>query len=328
MKTYKSRLYIPSRRLALLALLLAAASTPSLAQTWPSRPIRMIVPFPPGAGPDIIARRIGDSVSRRLGQAVVVENRPGASANLGADAVAKAAPDGYTVLYGFNQIATMNPHLFTKLSYDVQRDLQPVTQLNSGPYVLLASPRLSASSLRELIEAARKAPGTINYGSYGAGTASHLGMLLVEQAADISMLHVPYRQGVLNDVVANVVSLTLEPVMSAMPWVQDGRLKALAVSGPRRVASLPDTPTLGEVLPGVELTGWQGVWVPAGTPRPVVMKLNEVFNASLHEPELATTLRFQGVEVIGSSPEQMAEVIRTESKKWGDLIRAKRLQLD
>lgn len=320
--------HIPSRRQAMLALLLAATGTPSLAQTWPARPIRMIVPFPAGAGPDTIARRIGDSVSKRLGQPVVVENRPGASANLGADAVAKAAPDGYTILYGFNQIATMNPHLFTKLSYNAQRDLQPVTQLNSGPYVLLASPRLAASSLRELIDVARKAPGTINYGSYGAGTASHLGMLLVEQAAGISMLHVPYRQGVINDVVANVVSLTLEPAMSAIPWVQDGRLKALAVSGPRRVASLPDTPTLGEILPGVELTGWQGVWVPAGTPRSIVMKLNEVFNASAHEPELASLLRFQGVEVMGTSPEQMAEVIRAESEKWGELIRTKRLQLD
>lgn len=316
------------RRLALLALLLAAASAPSQAQTWPSRPIRMIVPFPAGAGPDIIARRIGDSVSKRLGQSVFIENRPGASANLGADAVAKAAPDGYTVLYGFNQIATMNPHLFTKLSYDVQRDLQPVSQLNSGPYVLLASPGLGVSSLRELIETARKAPGMISYGSYGAGTASHLGMLLIEQASGISMLHVPYRQGVLNDVAANVVSLTLEPVMSAMPWVQDGRLKALAVSGSHRVASLPDTPTLGEILPGVELTGWQGIWVPTGTPKPIVMKLNEVFNASLYEPELASVLRFQGVEVIGSSPEHMAEVIHTESKKWGELIRAKHLQLD
>lgn len=323
MKTYMS-----FRRSMMLTLMLAMVSASSLAQTWPSRPVRIIVPFPPGVGPDIMARRIGDSVSRRLGQPVFIENRPGASANLGADAVAKAVPDGYTVLYGFNQIATMNPHLFTKLSYDVQRDLQPVTQLNSGPYVLLVSPRLGVSSLRELIEAARKAPAAIGYGSYGAGTASHLGMLLIEQAADISMLHVPYRQGVLNDVVSNVVSLTLEPVMSAMPWVQDGRLKALAVSGPRRVASLPETPTLGEILPGVELTGWQGVWVPMGTPKPVVMKLNEVFNASLHEPELMGFLRSQGVEIIGSSPEQMAEVIRTESKKWGEVIRAKHLQLD
>lgn len=313
---------------AAVATVLLASSFVALGQAYPSRPIRMIVPFPAGAGPDIMARLFADALSKSLGQGIVVDNRPGASANIGANAVAKSAADGYTVLYGFNQIATMNPHLFAKLPYDVNKELTPVTQLLSGPYILLASRHFGPSNLAETLELAKREPGKINFASYGPGTASHLGLALIEDASGTSMLHVPYKQGVLNDLVANTVSLTLEPATPAIPWVLDGRLKAVAVTGSKRLKALPNVPTLAETLPGITLAGWQGIWVPAGTPRDVIAKLNEAFVNALHTPAIDAKLQADGVDSIGSTPEQMAATIRTESAVWGKLIRQKNIHLD
>jgi tripartite-type tricarboxylate transporter receptor subunit TctC len=311
--------------LSLLIMMLPALAA---AQSYPTRAIRFVVPFPAGAGPDIMARLFAESFSKRMGQPVYVENKPGATANIGAHEVAKSAPDGYSVLYGFNQIATINPHLFKKLPYDVNKDLMPVTLLMGGPYAVLASQKLPANTLPELIALAKKEPGKINFGSYGPGSTSHLGLVMIEDAAGISMLHVPYKSGVLNDLVAGVVSLTIEPVTTSLPWIKDGRLKAIATTGTQRVPGLPNVPTMAESHPGLSMIGWQGIWVPAGTPQAIVAKLNKEFHETLREPTVVGQMQTSGLTSMATSPEQMQATIRQEFEAWGKLIRSKNIQLD
>ena len=225
---------------------------------YPSRVVRIIVPAPAGTGPDVMARLYAEHLGRSLGQSFVVEDRPGASGNLGADAVAHAPADGYTLLYAYNQIPTMNPHLFSKLSYDPVKDLVPISQTLSTAYVLLGNNDLPAKDLAGIIDYARKNPGKLAYASYGPGTASHLVMELIQDSEKVQFLHVPYKQGQVTDVIGGQVAMVIEPFPSAIPMVKSGKVRALAVTTDKRIKELPDAPTMSEAIKGLTLYGWQG----------------------------------------------------------------------
>lgn len=322
-----------NRRLALghLGAWASALMNASMAHAntqWPSRPIRMIVPFPAGAGPDVYARLYAAELSRALKVNVWVDNRPGASGILGTDAVAKSAPDGTTLLYGFNQLVTFNPHLFAKLPFNVNTDLVPVAQMIAGAYAIVANLDFPASNLPQLIEMARKKPGSINYASYGPGTASHLGFALIEERAGIELFHVPYKQGALVDVIAGQVPLVIEPLPVAMPQIKTGKVKAIAVTGPARVPSLPDVPSVAETLADFDLSGWHGIFMPAKTPPDIVATLFNEFRRITYLPEMTQRFKEDSVVQLDVTPEQFRATIAREQKVWGQIIRSRNIQLD
>jgi tripartite-type tricarboxylate transporter receptor subunit TctC len=307
--------------------LLTAA--PAAAQdTWPSRPLRIIAPAPPGTAPDIFGRLFAEQLTKILGQPVTVDNRPGASAILGTELAAKAPADGHTLLYGFNSIVTMNPHLFSKLPYDAQRDLAPVTQILAGGFVVIANNDFPARDLRAALEQARARPSQVSYGSYGPGSASDLGFKLIEESAKVDFLHVPYKQGVTNDVIGGVLNLTMEPTGFILPFIQAGKVRPLAVTTPRRIALLPEVPTVAESFPGFEVGGWHAFFVPGGTPPAIVARLNAAIRQVLATPEMQKRVSDIGFTPTGTTPEELATIIRRESDTWGRIIRAKNIKLD
>lgn len=307
----------------------AIAFAPALAQTtWPTRPLRIIVPAPPGTAPDMFARLYGEQLRQGLGQPVLIENRAGASGMLGADAVAKAAPDGYTILYAYNQPFTMNPHLFSKMPYDALKDLVPVTQTLTTAYVILAHNGFAPRNMSELIASAKQSPASINYGSYGPGTPGHLLMELVEDRTGAKMVQVPYRQGLIPDVIAGNVSFAVEPFAAAIPFVKSGKLKGLAVTSPKRIDALPDVPAMSEAVEGLELVGWNAVWVPAGTPKEVIAKLNSEFVRITNSPDMRKRIADAASSPTGTTPQEIAEIIRREHEQWGKLIKARNVRLD
>lgn len=298
------------------------------AEAWPSRPIRLVVPFAVGAGPDVYARLYASELSKTLKVNVWVDNKPGASGILGTDAVAKSPPDGTTLLYGFNQLVTFNPNLFSKLPFDVNTDLAPVSQLLSGAYVLLANPAFAPSSLSQLLEEARRAPGKVNYASYGPGTASHLGMTLIEDRANVEFFHVPYKQGALADVMAGQVPLVMEPSQVAIAQIAGGKVKPIAVTSARRLSALPDVPTVAETLAGYDLAGWHAVFAPAKTDSSIVERLAAELHRITHSPEMTQRLKADSLLPLGTSPAQLKELIALEQGIWGKIIRTKNIRLD
>lgn len=308
---------------------LAAGLSIAAAQTnYPTRPIRIVSPVPPGVAPDVVARLYAEQLSRSLGQPVTVENKPGASGNIAAETVAKAPADGHTIFYAYNQIPTMNPHLFKKLRYDMARDLAPVTQTLSTAYVVLGNKDFPAKDLAGVIDHARKNPGRLAYGSYGAGTAGHLIMEIIAEMAEVKMLHVPYRQGVVADLMGGQIPVLVEPFPSGVPLAQSGKVRALAVTSGQRVAELPGVPALNETLPGLSLVGWQGVWVPAGTPPDVIARLNAEFVRITRTPEMRKRIAELASTPMGTSPQEMRAAIERESRQWGAVIRARDIALD
>ena len=295
---------------------------------WPSRPIRMVVPFPVGAGPDVYARLYATELGKALKTNVWVDNKPGASGILGTDLVAKAAPDGNTLLYGVNQLVTFNPSLFSKLPFDVNADLAPVSQLLSGANVLVANRSFGPSTLSQVLEEARKAPGKVNYGSYGPGTASHLGMVLIEGRANVEMFHVPYRQGPIMDVIGGQVPMAMEPSHVAIPQISGGKVKPIAVTSPQRLPTLPDVPTVAETLPGYELGGWHAVFVPAKTEAGIVERLATELQRITHSPELIQRLKTDSLQALGTTPSQIREVVLREQRLWAPIIKARNIRLD
>jgi tripartite-type tricarboxylate transporter receptor subunit TctC len=295
---------------------------------YPSRVVRIIVPAPAGTGPDVMARLYAEHLGRSLGQSFVVEDRPGASGNLGADAVAHAPADGYTLLYAYNQIPTMNPHLFSKLSYDPVKDLVPISQTLSTAYVLLGNNDLPAKDLAGIIDYARKNPGKLAYASYGPGTASHLVMELIQDSEKVQFLHVPYKQGQVTDVIGGQVAMVIEPFPSAIPMVKSGKVRALAVTTDKRIKELPDAPTMSEAIKGLTLYGWQGVWAPAGTPPDILAKLQSEFARITKLPDMQKRIADFASVPIGSTGPEMASAIQRESQQWGAVIRDKRITLD
>jgi tripartite-type tricarboxylate transporter receptor subunit TctC len=303
----------------------------ALAQdAYPSKPLRLILPFPPGGGTDILGRLVAERLSARLGQPVVTDNRGGAGGNLGAEAAARAAPDGYTLLLAAPTLA-ISPSLYAKLSYDPQKDLAPISLVATVPNVLVTHPSVPASTLQEFIALAKAKPGELNFGSGGSGTSNHLGGELFNSVAGVKLVHVPYK-GVnlaMNDAMAGNVQLVIIGIPAAAPQIKAGKLRALAVLAPQRSAALPDVPTAAEAgLAELDVTTWYGLLAPAATPRPIIARLNAEIVRTMREPELNERLAAMAVDPVTSTPEEFAVYIRQETAKWGDVVRKAGLRAD
>lgn len=317
-------------RALLFASSLAVAGTAAWAQTaeWPSRPIRIVTPTPAGVGSDAFARAYADKLTKALNVGVVVENKPGALATLGTDTVAKAAPDGYTVLFSTSNPFTTVPFLLPRIPYDPKTDFTPVMQALRGGSFIVASNTLPARSMAELVALAKSQPGKISFASYGLGTTSHLGFELIQEAAGIEMLHVPYKQGVLPDLMSGQVMLGFEPPISALPNIKAGRVRALAYTGSKRSPALPDVPTLAELYPGLEIFTWLGFWVPAKTPAAVVQRLHQELSTINRSPEMVKYITDAGLDITSTTPAEAEAIIKRDAEVMGKLIKAKGIKLE
>ncbi len=294
------------------------------ADAYPAKPVRFVVAFPPGGGTDIIARSIAQKLAERIAQQVVVDNRPGAGGNIGTDMVAKSAPDGYTLLMGSAGPLAINASLFGKMPFDPIKDLAPVTLAASTPNVLVVHPALRAATLKELIALAKARPGEINFASSGHGTPAHLAGELFNLMAGVKMVHVPYKGAApaLADLLGGQVQIMFSTMPPALPHVRDGKLRALAVTSAKRSPAAPELPTVDETaLPGFEANTWHGVVVPAGTPGAIVARLNREIVAILHLPDVVERFSSQGAEALGSTPEEFAAYIKSETLKWAKVVR-------
>jgi tripartite-type tricarboxylate transporter receptor subunit TctC len=297
---------------------------------YPSKPVRLILPFPPGGGTDILGRLVAERLSARLGQPVVTENRGGAGGNLGAEAAAHSAPDGYTLLLAAPTLA-ISPSLYAKLSYDPLKDLAPISLVATVPNVMITHPSVPASTLQEFIALAKAKPGEMNFGSGGSGTSNHLGGELFNIVAGVKLVHVPYK-GVnlaMNDAMAGNIQLVLIGIPAAAPHIKAGKLRALAVLAPQRSAALPEVPTAAEAgLPDLDVTTWYGLLAPAATPPPIIARLNAEIVRTMREPELNERLAAMAVDPVTSTPEEFAVYIRQEAAKWGEVVRKAGLRAD
>ncbi len=294
----------------------------ALAQAYPAKPVRIVVPAVPGGGTDILARLLSPRLTALLGQSVIIDNRGGASTTIGTEYVARAAPDGYTVLIATTPHA-VNPSLFRKLSFDPISDFTMISQLASTQTVLVVHPSLPVKNVKELIALAKARPGQLTSATSG-GTSQFLAVEMLKSMAGIDVLNIPYKGAgaALNDTVAGHVQFQVNTMLAALPFIQSGRLRAIAVCGARRAASLPDVPTVAETLKGFESSGWYALLGPAGMPRDVVSKLHDTFSKSLHTPEITRRLSELGVEVIASTPDELTRVMPREIKKWAAVVKA------
>jgi tripartite-type tricarboxylate transporter receptor subunit TctC len=314
----------PTRRL-LLGAGAALAAAPALAQQpWPNRPIRLINPWPPGGPADTVARPLANKVGEAVGQPMVMENRPGANGTIGAAAVARAAPDGHTLYFSHVGPIAISPAFASSLPYDSVRDFAPVTQLVSGPIVLVVRPDVPARSVPELLELAKRQPGQISYGSVGPASTTHLAGEMLAMMGGVQLLHVPYQGAapVVTDLLGGRIHFAFLNFSGALAQMQAGKLNAIAVSTERRAARLPDLPTVAETLPGFEVNSWYGIMAPAGTPGPIVERLHREFASAIRSPEITGMLQAQGFGIEATTPEQYAQKIRDDLKRWGDLARA------
>jgi tripartite-type tricarboxylate transporter receptor subunit TctC len=316
-------------RTALALLLVLVVNLGQAQDLWPSRPIRFILPFPPGGGTDILGRLIAERLSAGLGQPVVTENRGGAGGNVGAEAAAKSAPDGYTIVLVAPSLA-ISPTLYSKINYDPVKDFAPVSLVATVPNVMVTQPSLPGE-LQEFIAFARARPGTLNFGSGGAGTSNHLAGELFNIVTGARLVHIPYK-GVnlaMQDVLAGNVHLVFIGIPAAVPHIKAGKLRALALVAPKRSSALPDVPTVAEAgLRDFEVTTWYGVLAPAGTPRNVVTRLNTELVKIMHSPDLKDRLAATGTEPLTSTPEEFADYIKREIAKWGDVVRKSGAKVD
>jgi tripartite-type tricarboxylate transporter receptor subunit TctC len=297
------------------------------ADDYPSRPVHVIVGFPPGSAPDIMARLAAQWMSDKLGQQFVVENRPGAGSNIGTETVTRADPDGYTILADV-LTNVLNVSLYQHLNFDFMRDIAPVSPTANAPYVVLVTNSLPAKSIPEFIAYAKANPGKINMASGGNGTSSHLFGALFGMMAGVDLVHVPYRTNYMSDLIAGQVQFVVNPIPQSMEFVKDGRVRALAVTTAKRLAALADLPTVGEFVPGYEAVGWYGIGAPKDTPAPIIAKLNAALTAALAEPEPKARLAQLGVEPMPMTPAQFAKFTVSENEKWAKVIRAADIRLD
>ena len=312
----------PTRFLAVLLLCFATAVQ---AQSWPARPVRLVVAYPPGGGIDVMARQIAEKLTAAWGQPVVVENRPGANTIVAADAVAKSAADGYTMLFTTDATFSINPHLYARLPFDTQRDFIPVTMLVLLQQLLVAHPSVQANTLAELIDLAKKNPGKINYASYGSGSQPHLSGEMLKFKAGIDLVHVPYK-GIslaVPAVMAGEVQLTFSGIASSLGPLRSGRIKAIAIGGPKRSPIWPNLPTFTELgYPEVETHAWFGLFLPAGSPKEAVSRTYLDVRRILEEPEFRQKqLVDKGYDVVGSSPEEFASYIRSDRESRGRAVK-------
>lgn len=319
---------IHRRALVLGALTLACAAAWS--QAYPARPIRLIVGYPAGGASDVAARIVGQKLGERMGQAVVVENRAGSAGNIGADVVAKAAPDGYTLLLGTISLS-VNPSLYPKMTYDPVKDLSAVSMISSTPFLLVVNPQTTYKSTRDLLDAARKSPGVINYATAGNGSGSHLFTELLDSTANIKLTHVPYKGAApaMNDVLGNQVGVTFDNIITTLPLVKAGKLRALAVSTKQRSKVAPDIPTLDESgVPGFDATAWFGLFAPAGTPREIIARLNQEVAEAVKDPVVNEKLLALGAEPVSGSPESFSAFFKGEVAKWAQVVKSAKVQVD
>jgi tripartite-type tricarboxylate transporter receptor subunit TctC len=319
-----------SLRIAVAALSIAtgAAAAPALAQSYPVRPIRVIVPTSPPGGGDVVARVMAPGLSERLGQQVVVENRAGASTMIGGEAAARAAPDGYTLLMGISTLA-INPAAFKRVPYDALRDFMPITHAVKQTMMLVAHPSFPAKTVKELVAIAKARPGDVVYSSAGFGTNPHMGMELFLYLTGTRMLHVPYRGGgeAIIAVTSGQVSVSINSMLGVLPQVRAGRLRALGVTNARRVAGIPEVPTIAEAgVPGYESLQWYGLLAPIGVSRDIVARVNKEAVAVLRAPDIVERLARDGSEVVASTPEEFGAFLRAETEKWAKVARATGLQ--
>jgi len=304
---------------------------PAAAQTYPDRPIRLIAPFPAGGLADVLARAVGEEMSKTLGQPVIVENRAGAGGNTGADAVAKAAPDGYTLLMSSAGILTANPFLYSKMPFEAETAFIPVSNVADMSMLVVVNPKLAAKSLGDLVAFARAEPNKLNFGSPGIGTTGHLGLAMLMHAAKVQITHVPYRGAApaVTDLIAGQIDGVVDNPPTVLPHINGGRLRALAVAARQRLPLLPDVPTAAEAgVPNYEASSWFGIAAPAGTPAPIVERLHKEIAAAVRSATMRERFASSGARLVGDSPAEFAAQIKQERAMWGEIIRAANIKAE
>jgi tripartite-type tricarboxylate transporter receptor subunit TctC len=312
-------------RLFVAAMALGLAADGAQAQTYPSKPIRMVVPFTPGGTTDILARTVGQKMGEAWGQLVVVDNRPGAGGNIGSELVAKSAPDGYTLLMGTISTHAINASLYKRLPFDPTRDFAPVSRVGTLPNILIVHPSVPVKSVKELIELAKSKPGDLNFASSGVGTSLHLSGELFNSMAGVKLVHVPYKGSspALADLLGGQVKIMFDNLPTALPHVKAGKLRPLAVTGTKRAAVLPEVPTVIESgLPGFEVTSWFAVFAPAKTAKDIITKLNGEIVKILNSADVKEKLTQLGVDAAPTTPEELAAFAKAETEKWGKVVKA------
>jgi len=313
--------------LSILALIFAVTAS---AQPFPTKPIKIVVPFPAGGTVDFFARVISTKLSEALGQSVLVENRAGAGGNIAAEAVAKAAPDGYTLLMG-SEIIAINTSLYSKIGYDPVKDLAPITLVGTVPNILIVHPSLPANSVNDLIALAKKTPGKISFASTGQGTSTHLSSELFKLMANVDMLHIPYKGGppAIADLISGQVNMMFINMPTGITHVRSGKAKIIAVSSIKRVSQLPDVPTVDQAgVKGFETSAWSGLYAPAGTPVDIINRLNAEVVKILKQPSVREQLMAQGAEPVGDSPEEFSRFTLAEISKWAKIIKISGAKVD
>lgn len=320
-----------TRAAVALALLGALAALPAAAQDWPSKPVKFIVPFPPGGSTDPMARLIGAKISESLKQPFIVENKPGASGSIGAAFVAKSPPDGYTFIFVFDTQA-VNPSLIPNLPFDSVKDLAPVTLIGTAPMAIVTNPSKPYASFRDAVNAAKARPESVSFGSVGNGSLGHLTMILVQQAAGVKMVHVPYRGGgpMIQDAMGGQTELAIGSVAVLSPHVKGGKLRAVAVTGDKRSHAMPDVPSLAEQgFPGFSALAWWAIFAPAGTPKPIMDKFHAELVKAFNLPDVKKTLtETLGMDLTVSSPEALQSFFASEMQRWGKVVKDNNIKVD
>ena len=314
----------------LLASCLLSVQAPAWSQPYPHKPLRLVVPFPPGAGTDMFARVVANKLGDSMGQQVIVENKPGGGATIGTEFVAKSAPDGYTLLISTASHA-INPSVYRKLPYDTLKDFVSVTELATVPIVLVVNPSVSARSVKELVDLARASPGKLNIGSSGNGTVFHLAGEMFKSTAGVDMVHIPFSGGgpALAALLGGQIDVLFETSLTVQAYAKEGKLRILAVGSEQRVASMPDVPTLSESgFPGFSAENWYGIYAPAGTPREIVIKLNREIVKALGLPDVKERFASQGADLVGNTPDQHAAFLKAEMDKWSGIVRLSHAKID
>lgn len=318
--------------LALAASALAlAAATPALAQPeFPSKPIRLVVPFTPGGVTDTGARVVAERLGARLGQQVVIENRPGASGNIGTQSVATAAPDGHTLVLGFDGTLVINPHVFAKVPFDTLKDFVPVSKIGDTALVIVTHPSVPAKTLTELIAYSKSLPGGLSYGSSGTGGTPHIAAEMLKVKTGANFLHVPYKGGgqALADVVGGQLPMLYTAVAGALPFIERGQVRAIAISNAQRLASLPDVPTVAETVPGFEVVSWIGILAPAKTPKAIVERIQRELHAVVNEPAVKERLAKLGISAVGNTPAEFTQQIQADLKKYAEVVKAAGIKIE
>lgn len=297
------------------------------AQNYPDRAVKFVVPTPAGVAPDIVGRLLGVRLEKALGAPVVIDNKPGASGIIGTDAVAKAPGDGYTLLYGYNQLMAINPLLFSKLAYQPS-DFVPITLVARAGYLILVNPNSKIYTIQDLIAAAKSKPGSITYGSQGLGTVNHLIMELLSRQASLDMVHVPFSSGMAQNLMGGQIDVAVEPNGSGVGFAQSGKLRAIAVTSSERLKSLPNVPTVSETLPGYVVEGWHAIWAPKGTPKPIRDRLNKEIVDVIKTQDFSNRILELGLIAAGTTQEGLDSATSDDRQKWATIVKEKNIKLD